>query len=68
MEYKIAVTFTRNLGDDAEVLRPRRATRAALVRQFVKELQQFAFNDGAMAGQFRVTGITLRGRTSKVRK
>lgn len=62
--YTLLVKFERDLGEDLAAIGPldgKLAPSQALVRQLVKELQQFAFDDGAMAGTFQVVGPIVLG-------
>jgi len=52
-EYKIHVTFFRNLGDDADVIGKSKPTNSQLAQQFRKELQE-AYKLSAMAGRFKI--------------
>lgn len=50
--YEFVVRFTRNAEEDEAIVGS--ADPMAHVQQFVRELQEYAFDDGAMAGSFQV--------------
>jgi hypothetical protein len=59
--YTIQVTFTRELEDDANVLKstPQKVTDKQLLQQFRRELQG-AYDATGMAGRFEIGAVTRK--------
>lgn len=65
MKYVAIVRFTRDLGDDANVIDIEDPTPMQLAKQLAVELQE-AYDELGMAGEFQIERIVIEGVSHNV--